>query len=100
MPPIVFDKREGFFWKGRVAPDQAFDENALKVFTSLGEIHALQLIPTSGRRFTRGHELYELNLVLNDGERLNVVTHGVPYSLRKEAATLAEFLGKPVWDAI
>jgi hypothetical protein len=40
---------------------------------------------------------YELNLVLKDGRRINVVDHGGADKIRTDAATLADFLGVPVW---
>ena len=42
---------------------------------------------------------YELNLVLKDGTRLNVVDHGGKSLLNANAETLAQFLNVPVWDA-
>jgi hypothetical protein len=42
---------------------------------------------------------YELNPVLNDGSRINVVDHGNLERLRGDAITLSQFLDKPVWDA-
>ena len=42
---------------------------------------------------------YELNLVLKDGERINVVDHGNLKKIQDDANTLSNFLGKPVWDA-
>ena len=42
---------------------------------------------------------YELNLVLANGRRINVVDHGNIESLQKDARTLAAFLDIPVWDA-
>ena len=43
---------------------------------------------------------YELNLVLEDGSRLNVIDHGNVEAIRADAQKLAAFLGKPLWDAI
>lgn len=43
--------------------------------------------------------LVPLNLVLDDGSRINVVDHGCARSLRAEAHQLATFLDKPLWDA-
>ncbi len=40
----------------------------------------------------------ELNLVLKDGRRLNVVDHGDQVRLRTEGLTLARYLGVPLWD--
>ena len=39
-------------------------------------------------------------LVPQEGRRLNVVDHGGREQLRADAATLARFLGKPLWDAL
>ena len=98
--PIVFDKRIGYFWKGRRAPDKVIDQRPLKHFVELEQIHALQLISeySTGNKFS--YVSYELNLVLEDGKRINVVDHGNRKKLRDDAKTLSDFLGKPVWDAI
>jgi hypothetical protein len=42
---------------------------------------------------------YELNLVLDDGRRINVIDHGNLDRLRSDAQPLSRFLDKPVWDA-
>lgn len=98
--PIVFDKRKGFFWKGWKNPDEVFDKNALKHFAKLDQIHALQLISEYCRGDKSSYYSYELNIVLEDGKRINVVDHGNQSKLRDDATTLSEFLGKPIWDAI
>ena len=65
---------------------------------SLDTVYALQLI----REYVKGSESnyysYELNLVLRDGQRLNVVDHGDGRRLRRDAERLAQFLGVRVWD--
>jgi hypothetical protein len=97
--PIVFDTRQGCFWKGRQRPEQAIDKRLLKNFARLEEIHALQIISEycSGKN---SFYSYELNLVLKDGKRLNVVDHGNLASLREDANKLAQFLGRPLWDGL
>jgi hypothetical protein len=42
---------------------------------------------------------YEINLVIEEGKRVNVVDHGNLEQIRKDAGTLSRFLGCPVWDA-
>ena len=42
---------------------------------------------------------YELNLVLHDGSRINVVDQGNLKRLRSDANAFSQFLDKPVWDA-
>ena len=58
-----------------------------------------QLVSDDQGKYRRAQVRYELNLVLNSGERLNVVSHGDPKRIREDASTLGEFLEKPVWDA-
>jgi len=98
--PIVFDKRSGFFWKGRKSPDNIINPNSLKHFTDLDQIHALQLISEYCRGNKSSYYSYELNLVLEDGNRIVVVDHGNRTGLRDDAGALSDFLDKPVWDAI
>jgi hypothetical protein len=98
--PIVFDKSRGFFWKGRKAREGVFDSNSLKHFAGLEDIHALQLISEYCRGSKRSYYSYELNLVLRNGRRINVMDHGDCEKLREDAQTLSQFLERPVWDAI
>ncbi len=96
--PIVFDRQMGLFWKGRKAPDEFSDLDSLKNVANFKEIHALQLIAYYGGKYTS----YEMNLVMTNAERLNVVVYsgGHRNIFRNDAAIVAEFLGKPVWDAV
>src|SRR5689334_7608503 len=64
------------------------------------EIHAIQIVP----ELVSGDESadwlsYELNLVLHDGTRLNVVDHSKADVIRSEAQLLADHLRCKVWDA-
>ena len=98
--PIVFDKRKGFFWKGRKAPDQVLNKSSLKHFAHLEQIHALQLVSEYCRGNKSSYYSYELNLVLGNGQRINVVDHGNQNKLRGDATSLSSFLEKPIWDVI
>jgi hypothetical protein len=100
LKPVVFDKHSGHFWKGRRNPDLVFNKDSIKTWTQLGKIHALQLISEHVSSSKSSYYSYELNLVLEDGERLNVIDHGKLTKIREDANTLSQFLGKPVWDAI
>ncbi len=98
--PIVFDKFRNAFWKGRKGPDDVSDRRELKYYAELQNIHALQIISEYVHSSKSSYYSYELNLVLKDGNRINVVDHGNLKKLREDADTLSKFLGKPVWDAI
>ena len=65
----------------------------------LSSIHALQLLSEFVSGSKSSYYSYELNLVLNDGSRINVVDHGNLERLRSDASALSRFLDKPVWDA-
>ncbi len=93
--PIVFDKGSRFYWKGRTSPDLMINRDARSDWTRLKKIHAVQVIEA---RTSDGIRSYELNLVIADGKRLNVLEHGNRERLRQDATTLADFLGIPVWD--
>lgn len=100
--PVVFDKMRGICWKGRGGPPSsagAFGRESLKTFTDLGNIHALQIISELCSSRNGSYYSYELNLILKDGQRINVTDHGKLDKLRADAMTLAQFLGKPLWDA-
>jgi len=96
--PVVFDKRKKLFWKGRKVPDEVFDRRNLKEFVGLDRIHALQIISEHCQSNKSSYTSYELNVVLQDGMRINVVDHGNKEKLRDDAKTLAGFLEKPIWD--
>ncbi len=97
--PVVFDKMKGFYWKGWNKPDHTTDRIAVKNRVPISEIYALQLIKEFVRSDKSSYFSYELNLVLKDGTRLNVVDHGKGTILRQDAQQLSSFLGKPLWDA-
>ena len=97
--PVVFDKRHGWFWRGRRRPYEVFDPRELKNCARIEDIHALQLVSEYCRGSKSSYYSYELNLILRDGSRLNVVDHGNLRRLREDAGRLAAHLGKPLWDA-
>ena len=66
----------------------------------LAEIYALQILKEYVQSDKGGYYSYEMNLVLADASRINVVDHGDVKRIRREAAMLAAVLDMiPVWDA-
>lgn len=98
--PVVFDRRHGAFWKGRLPPYEARNTADIKDYATLDRIHALQIVSEHVRGNKTSYTSYELNVVLADGERINVVDHGDYKALRAHATTLAAFLDRPLWDAV
>lgn len=99
MLPIVFDKQDGLFWKGRKPDSVMLTQEATAKYARLEVVHALQIIAEYLTSKNGGYYSYELNLVLKDGNRINVVDHGNRKRLAEDAQVLADFLGVPVWDA-
>lgn len=98
--PVVFDKRQGAFWRGRTAPNETYHRSSLKHYASLADIHALQIIKEHVSGDKSSYDSFELNLVLRDGRRLNVTDHGDYDTLRRNAKTLSGFLDRPLWDTV
>ena len=96
--PIVFDKMSGYFWKGNQDPKQIMDKSKIKHYCKLSDIHALQIISENCRGDKSSFYSYELNLVLINAKRINIIDHGNLKKLREDAEILSQFLGKPVWD--
>lgn len=68
----------------------------------LREIHALQLIEGKhrGNRRTGRFTLYEINMVLKNGERKHLINHDNILFINKTSEKLANFLAVPVWSAV
>ncbi len=96
--PIVFDKRLGHCWKDKRSPETTARRESLGSWTPLNRIAAVQWLrwTLQGRHGT--HLIHELNLVLRDGSRINLVDHRSESAMGDEAGRLAGFLGVPVWE--
>jgi hypothetical protein len=97
--PIVFDMNRNSFTKGRRQPGETVRKIS-GVFADLSRVKALQVLSEYCRGNKSSYYSYELNLVLDDASRLNVVDHGNLKALREDARTLGQFLGVSVWDAL
>lgn len=97
--PVIFDKTKGMYWKDWKAPTRYLAEGNEDDSSRIGNIYALQIIPELVRSDNKSYVSYELNLILRDGSRMNVVDHGDPIQLQEDAQKLSEFLGVPIWDA-
>jgi preprotein translocase subunit SecG len=94
--PIVFDKNDQLFWiKSR--PTIMHDDGNERTWARFDEIKGLQIIKEEIRGKNSFYS-YELNVVLKNTKRINVVDHGNLAKIQEEAQKLSEFLGVPVWD--
>lgn len=105
---IVFDKYSGQFWAGRKPTNELSKRKENQYFAKFEDIHAIQLVsefhPAIRRTLTKegsaAYHSYQVNLVLKNGNRLNVVNHEGFVKIREDAQVLSGFLGRPIWDAI
>lgn len=80
----VFDRNSGFYsTKGSQV--------------SLNKIHALQVLRKYISDKDSHYYCYEINLVMDGGSRINIMSHGVSNRIWEDAKTLAKFLEVPVW---
>lgn len=94
--PIVFDKSLGYFWKGKKSPRQATDISEIKTVAKLDDIYGIQVIKEHVKSSSKGKDTsyysYEINLILNSGDRINVVDYGNADSILQDASKLSKFL--------
>jgi hypothetical protein len=83
---MFFDKELGHYGETRGADT-----------VPLPSIRGLQLTPERVVETEGYHDVYELNLVLADGRRVNVLDHGDLANLHRDATRIAAFLGVPLW---
>ncbi len=97
--PRVFDKQQGIFYKSykpNLSKTNIIKDNSVIL---LQDIIALQIIGehVSNRNGTYGS--FELNLVLNDTSRINIIDHKVLKSIINDAYEISQFLDIPIWNA-
>lgn len=96
--PITFDKTAGVFKRGRKQTIK-FDE--IYAIQLLSRIVDVKVPPKKGQKGQVNKiNMYELNVVLNDGSRQNVIAHAGLKEILEDSNVLSNFINKPVWDAI
>jgi hypothetical protein len=97
--PVVFDAHIKALWKGRIMPVVIGNIKGIKHFTKFNNIHALQLLSKYSYEKASGYN-YELNVILKNGNRINLVSYRGEEEIEEDCQVLSKFLGKPVWNAI
>ncbi len=108
---IIFDFDKKAFWKG----DKKLDTNNVNTamlddLVPFKEITGIQLlaetvvtrtVSNNDSNFNNSpkvYDSYEMNLVLKNGSRVNVVDHGNFNIMKLEAEAIAKRIEVPVWD--
>jgi len=94
--PRVFDKQTGYYYKNYTFK---LHEKDLKHQFRLRSIIAVQIIGETIKSDDGSYGSFELNLVLEDHSRRNVVDHGNLRSIIDDAHILSDFLNVPIWHA-
>ena len=96
--PIFIDRSIGMMYKGNKAPKlSGQQDNNDKVY--LNNVHALQVIKEYIRSNKSRYYSYEINFIMKDASRVNVMDHGNYKQIQSDAEEIALFIGKPLWDA-
>ncbi len=97
--PIYLDRSIGMMYKGNNPPKLSGmqDEND-NVY--LNNIHAVQIIKEYVRSNKSSYYSYEINLVMKDATRVNVIDFGNYKQIKKDAKIISQFLVKPLWDSV
>lgn len=99
----TFDKSQNYCWRGSKSPREVIDINT-DDFIELERIKGLQIISerirssSSSGGSNRSYNSYELNLILDNGDRINVMDHGKQSAIRADAKKLSEYLNIPVFE--
>lgn len=96
----TFDKASGFYWAGKKEPRDVFDASREAGFIELRDIYALQIIKERVKSDKTHYSSYELNLILKDTSRVNVVDHSNLGALQMDASKIGEFLDIPIWKKL
>lgn len=96
--PITFDGSLGMIWKGKHPPKLSGNQQDNDDLVYFNDVHALQILSERVRSKNGSYLSYEINLVLNNGKRVNVVDHGKLSQIIIDADTISQFMSKPIWD--
>lgn len=97
--PRVFDTFYNCYYKGHKKPDPMMgDKNKHATLIDLNKVKAVQVIKEHIRSNKSNYHSYEINLVLEDASRINVIDHGKHQAVIEDAEKLSQELGVPLWD--
>lgn len=95
--PIIFDLSDGLFWRGK-HPNFLDAEEKSYAWCKTEEITGIQILQKRVKHDKSSYYSYEINLILEDAGRRQVVDHGHLTQISKDALQLGEFLQVPVWN--
>ena len=104
-PIINLDRKLKALWKGRLDAAAVINKSSIEGYTSLNNLHAIQVIQEFVGGSTDGdggrsnsYYSYEVNLVMADGKRVNVLDHGSKKAIDEHSEAIAALFDVPLWD--
>lgn len=103
LKSITFDKELGYFFIGKKNVLNNIDRENIN-YCLLNHIHAIQIIKEhcttkeSKSNRTVEYDSYEINLVLKDGNRINVIDHSDLNSINEDVKIIQRYLNVPIWN--
>lgn len=97
--PRVFDKQLGVYYKAYKTDIHKIKKDTSKKYIPLKSIVAIQLIGEHIKSDKGSYKSFELNLILQNGSRKNVIDHGNLKSIIVDVEILSAFLNVPIWHA-
>ena len=99
--PKVFDTFYNCYYVGRKKPQDTLGRNqsGKRPVIDFNDIKAIQVLSERISSKNGSYLSYEINLVLADASRINVIDHGKHETVINDAQKLATQLGVPFWDA-
>ena len=85
-----FDSSIGKYYIGKYATS--------KCVVDFADVYALQIIRKKCYYRNNRYYSYEINMVLNTGNRYNIMDHGNLNKIKENAQTIADILGVKLWD--
>lgn len=96
---IMFDNVAGLCHISSNTSSYLGRTSAGKSTIRLKQIHALQLLQKRVHQRSRTRTIHQINLVLQNGDRLHLSDYNSISSMRRSAKVLADFLNVVLWDA-
>ncbi len=100
LKPHGFSKQLGYHYKSFKKPTSQREVPDSKYWTKLDDVQAIQIIKERVKTKNSSYSSYELNLVLKDASRVNVIDHSQLDQIKEDARVIADFIGIPYWDAV
>ncbi len=98
--PRVFDKQLGLFYSTyKFKLHHSNNQKKSDDYIPLKQITAIQIIGEYVKSDNGSYKSFELNLVLEDNSRKNVIDHGNLKSIIDDAHVISDFLNVPIWHA-